>query len=120
MIKLIATDLDGTLFYPKKKIKLLIKKNIKFLKNYIESGNRVILVSGRNFHIVERIKRKLKNNVDMLACNGSALYKDGEVIEDSPMSHDDVKRLYEDNLENKNIISWIYMTDKHNMIFFLG
>lgn len=116
MIKLIATDLDGTLFYPKKKIKLLIKKNIKFLKNYIESGNRVILVSGRNFHIVERIKRKLKNNVDMLACNGSALYKDGEVIEDSPMSHDDVKRLYDDNLENKNIISWIYMTDKHNMI----
>ena len=32
MIKLIATDLDGTLFYPKKRITVLSKENRKFLK----------------------------------------------------------------------------------------
>lgn len=116
MIKLIATDLDGTLFYPKKKIRLLVNRNKKFLSNFINQGNRVVLVSGRNYHISRRIIKKLKHNVDMIACNGSALYRDREIIEDYPMSHEDVKRMYEDNLENRNIMSWIFMTDQDNMI----
>lgn len=116
MIKLIATDLDGTLFYPKKKIKLLIKKNIRFLQDYIAEGNKVVLVSGRNFQIVKRIIRKLKATIDMIACNGSVVYQDGYIFEDSPMDHELVKKLYIDNLENRSLISWIFMTDKNNMI----
>ena len=116
MIKLIATDLDGTLFYPKKKIRLLVNKNKKFIQKFIEDGNRVVLVSGRNYHIARRIVRKLKHNVDMIACNGSVFYKDKIIIEDYPMSHKDVKDMYFDNLENRNIMSWIYMTDQDNMI----
>ncbi len=116
MIKLIATDLDGTLFYPKKKIKLLIKRNILFLRNFIEEGNKVVLVSGRNYQIADRINKKLKTSVDMIACNGSVVYKNSKIIEDSPMNHDNVKKLYLDNLDNKEIISWIFMTDQNNMI----
>ena len=116
MIKLIATDLDGTLFYPKKKIRLLVNKNKKFLSDFIKQGNRVVLVSGRNYHISRRIIRKLKHNVDMIACNGSALYREKQIIEDYPMSHKDVQRMYEENLENRNIMSWIFMTDQDNMI----
>ncbi|MBR2891335.1 MAG: HAD family phosphatase [Bacilli bacterium] len=116
MIKLIATDLDGTLFYPKKKIRLLVNKNKKFLKRFIDEGNRVVLVSGRNFHIARRIIRKLKHNVDMIACNGSALYREKNIIEDYPMPHDKVLKMYLDNLNNRSIMSWIYMTDQDNMI----
>lgn len=116
MIKLIATDLDGTLFYPKKRIRLLIKKNINFLQEYVNSGNKVVLVTGRNFHIIHRIMKRVKTKLDMIACNGSVVYKDNQIIVENPIDHEDVKRIYEDNFNNKEIISWIIMTDKNNMI----
>lgn len=116
MIRLIATDLDGTLFYPKKRIKLLIKKNIDFLQEYINNGNKVVLVTGRNFHIIHRIMKRVQAKLDMIACNGSVIYKDNQIICENPISHDDVRKIYEDNLNNKSIISWIFMTDKNNMI----
>lgn len=116
MIKLIATDLDGTLFYPKRRIKLLIKKNIEFLQDYINQGNKVVLVSGRNFQIAHRIIKKLKAQIDMIACNGSLLFQNGKIVIDNPMNHNDVKNMYEENLNNKDILSWIFMTDKNNMI----
>lgn len=116
MIKLIATDLDGTLFYPKRRIRLLIKKNIHFLQDYINDGNHVVLVTGRNFHIIHRIMKKVKTKLDMIACNGSVVYKDNCIKVENPMNHEEVKKMYEENLNNKDIISWIFMTDKNNMI----
>ena len=46
--KLIATDLDGTLFYPKKRIKMISKKNLRFLRDRIDKENHIVIVSGRN------------------------------------------------------------------------
>lgn len=116
MIKLIATDLDGTLLYPKKKIKLVIKKNIQFLQDYINDGNRVVVVSGRNFPIAKRLMKKLKARIDMIACNGSVIFQDGKIASEFPLKYDEVIKIYQDNINNKDIISWIFMTDKSNMI----
>lgn len=116
MIKLIATDLDGTLFYPKRKFKLLTKKNRKFMIDYINQGNEVVLVSGRNYFISNRVKKRIKNDIDMIACNGSVIYKGDELIFDSPMDHKKVYDFYLENCKNKEILTWIFMTDKDNMI----
>ena len=40
MIKLIATDLDGTLFYPKDRIFGMPQSNATFIKNYLKKGKR--------------------------------------------------------------------------------
>ena len=116
MIKLIATDLDGTLFYPKRKFKLLTKKNRKFMIDYINQGNEVVLVSGRNYFISNRVKKRIKNDIDMIACNGSVIYRGDELIFDSPMDHKKVYDFYLENCKNKEILTWIFMTDKDNMI----
>ena len=116
MIKLIATDLDGTLFYPKRKFKLLTKKNRKFMIDYINQGNEVVLVSGRNYFISNRVKKRIKNDIDLSACNGSVIYKGDELIFDSPMDHKKVYDFYLENCKNKEILTWIFMTDKDNMI----
>lgn len=116
MIKLIATDLDGTLFYPKRKVKLLTKKNRNFIRNYLKEGNEVALVSGRNYFIAERVKKRIKSDIDMIACNGSVIYRGDSLLSDSPMDHDKVNKLYLDNINNKKILTWIFMTDKDNMI----
>ena len=116
MIKLIATDLDGTLFYPKKKIRLLTRHNKKFLTGYVKSGNKLCLVSGRNYPIANRIIHKIHANIDMIACNGAVIYQNGVVTKETPLDINLVKKLYEDNLNNELISSWIFMTNKHNMI----
>ncbi|MBO4668080.1 MAG: HAD family phosphatase [Bacilli bacterium] len=116
MIKLIATDLDGTLFYPKKKIRLLTRHNKKFLKGYVQSGNKLVLVSGRNYPIANRIIHKVKANIDMIACNGAVIYQNGVVTKEIPLDTELVKKLYDENINNELISSWIFMTNKHNMI----
>lgn len=116
MIKLIATDLDGTLFFPKKKILLLTRINKKFLKDFVKKGNKLVLVSGRNHEIARRISNKLKQDIDMVACNGSIVYKGKEIIDKQPLNKEDVIALYEANLLNENIGQWIFMTNKHNII----
>ena len=116
MIKLIATDLDGTLFYPKRKLKLLTKKNRKFMKDFVNDGNEIALVSGRNYFVSKRIEKRIKNKIDMIGCNGSVVYHSGELLFDSPMNHQDVYDFYLKNRNNKNILTWIFMSDKNNMI----
>ena len=39
MNKVLATDLDGTLFYPKGRKRCIPKKNVKFLQDFIDDGN---------------------------------------------------------------------------------
>ena len=55
MSKLIAIDLDGTLFYPKKRIKLVSKENIRFLKWAKANGHEVVFVTSRNRQFVEKV-----------------------------------------------------------------
>lgn len=116
MIKFIATDLDGTLFYPKRRIKLLTKRNRNFIKQYISEGNEVALVSGRNHFISKRIQKKIKSSIDMVACNGSVVYRGNNLLVDFPMDHKQVYDFYLKNKKNKKILTWIVMTDQDNMI----
>ena len=116
MIKLIAADLDGTLLYPKRKISVLTNKNKKFLRSFVNNGNRVVIVSGRNIDISRHISKKIGTQVDMVACNGSLTLKDGKIINDSPMNAEDVKKLYEENKNNKHVMSWIFMSDSHPLV----
>lgn len=55
MSKLIATDLDGTLFYPKKRIKMISKKSLNFLRQHIDNGGKLVLVSGRNSEYLKKL-----------------------------------------------------------------
>ena len=59
MIKALATDLDGTLFYPKRKLRLMRSKNVRFLKKLISQGKKVILVTGRNRLVSSKVAELL-------------------------------------------------------------
>ena len=116
MLKLIASDLDGTLLYPKHRIKLLSRKNKKFLNRYIASGNKVVLVSGRNLEIAKRISKRLGTPIDMVACNGAVTLCNKEIIGEQVMPKKQVMDLYLANISNPNISNWMFMTNKHNLI----
>ncbi len=118
MIKTIATDLDGTLFYPKKRFRLLSSKNKKFLKKFLQDKtNDLVLVSGRNFFIAKKVEKKLKTeNISMIACNGAALYCNGKIIYENPIPKTEVKYLFERLKNDRSIKLIVFMTNRNDML----
>ncbi len=116
MIQTLATDLDGTLFYPKRVFRILTSKNRKFLIRFLNSGRKLILVSGRNYPIAKKIEKKLNHPVSMIACNGAVLYQDGEVVEEHYLSKEEVRNLYETTKKDKKLKIWLFMTNTQPLI----
>ncbi len=94
MIKLIATDLDGTLFYPKRKLTLMTRKNAEFLKDFYHAGGKVVLVTGRNYLIASKVEHKLGIPISIVGCNGSFVYENGKYVETFPMDNEKVFNMY--------------------------
>ena len=82
MGKVIATDLDGTLFYPKRRVRMIKSKSLKFLRRHIDNGGRLVLVSGRNIDSAKMVKDKINRPLDAIGCNGSVITINGEIIHD--------------------------------------
>lgn len=77
MKKYLATDLDGTLLYPRLKYTLIPKVNINALKKF---NDNIIIVSGRNQEFVTKICKYLNIEETYIACNGASIYYKGEPI----------------------------------------
>ncbi len=71
-IDLIALDLDGTLLAPDEHISV---RNRAAIRRSLESGVRVVLVTGRGTDLPIRISRELGLNLPVICCHG-ALTKD--------------------------------------------
>lgn len=119
MIKLLALDLDGTLLYPKRRISIMIRKNTKFLKRFVEKGGSIILVSGRNPMMQVKVEKKIKTKVPFLGCNGSFLLESGMVIKGDSIPNDIGLGLYAKMKNKFGIITWLLLdsTDKIYMTF---
>jgi len=85
MAKLLATDLDGTLFYPGKIKTCIPKKNIKFLQKWIDAGNRLVLITSRSYEFVKRLKKEINRPFDVLSCSSAQIYSDDKLIRDIAM-----------------------------------
>ena len=113
MPKVIATDLDGTLFYPKKRIRMISPKTLKFLRRFIDDGNRLILVSGRNVQYTKKVQKRIARPVDVIGCNASFVICDNQMIKESvfPLS---IKEVYQKLLFEFHPVNTIIMTKNGN------
>ncbi len=98
MIKLIATDLDGTLFYPKRILGTMVRSNKKFLRNCIAEGRKIVFVSGRNPQVLANIEKATHQPSVLIGCNGGYLYENGQTVISNPM----------DPVRLKEFMSYIY------------
>ena len=92
----LATDLDGTLFYPKKKIRMVSKQNIAFLRRIKAEGGRVVLVSSRGNKFLERVSRKLGIDCDYIGTDGTQVVIDGKVVRDEHFDPSKLRHLVDD------------------------
>ena len=60
MAKLLAIDLDGTLFYPRRVRKCICKKNVIFLRKWIDAGNKLVLVTSRSTQFTAKLKDEIQ------------------------------------------------------------
>lgn len=117
MIKALATDLDGTLFYPKRKVRLMRSKNKRFLKEFIENGKKVILVTGRNMSVSKKVAAALETNkMTIIGCNGSFVIEGDNLIMENPIPSNDAVELYRMLKKDKKINSILIFTNKYNIL----
>lgn len=77
MVKVIATDLDGTLLKPKKKFLLIDKENKKYIKDFYGD---IVITSGRSPKFCAKICNCLKIHHNFIALNGAIIVKEGKII----------------------------------------
>lgn len=95
--KLLATDLDGTLFYPKRPRSLISRKNKKFLKKFMDEGNKVVLVTGRSPAYTKNLFEVLGQEVDVIGMNGAYTIVDGQIRDEHFLDFPIEKMLYDLN-----------------------
>jgi Cof subfamily protein (haloacid dehalogenase superfamily) len=83
MIKVIATDMDGTLLDDKHSISDI---NVKALKKAQKKGMKIIIATGRNYHDAFRCMKNYDIKCDYLVSSGAELRNEkSEVIKRIPM-----------------------------------
>lgn len=92
MIKLVLIDIDGTLV---RDDKTLPAENEEAIKEALQSGVLVTLVTGRNYGAAKEIIDKLQLDVPVVLQNGAFIYRpySGEVIRKVGLSGDVAKRV---------------------------
>ncbi len=110
MGKVIATDLDGTLLYPKKRVRMISTKTLRFLRKFADDGGKIVLVSGRNSEYLEKVAKKIDRKCDMIGCNASFVISNDEYI----------KKVYFNNARLEEILDDIEKTYKPKTFFLMS
>lgn len=116
MIKVIATDLDGTLFYPKSRVHMIPKKNRVFLKRFIEDGGRLVVVTSRHKSFTDRISKVIGAPVDVIGINGCFIQIDGELVQDTFFDPEGLRQLVYDLRDNYDPKLMMLTTKTHSVI----
>lgn len=110
-MKILATDLDGTLFYPKDKKDMICKENLIFIRDFIDKGNKLILVSGRSLGYCKQVLRRINRDVTLICYNGAIVNENDIDIYDCSIPNDVAKEIIEQGFEYKIIKGAFIMTE---------
>jgi Cof subfamily protein (haloacid dehalogenase superfamily) len=116
MIKVIATDLDGTLFYPKKRMRMVSHGNRKFMNNYLDRGGRIVLVSGRNRYFGHKVMKATGRNLDLIGCNSSFIEIDGRIVKETFFDKQEIISVINDIQKIYKPKGFFLMTKDKNMV----
>lgn len=105
MIKLIASDMDGTLLNSKHTIS---KGNLKAIKKAEELGIHFTIITGRNYTGVKPIADEFNLNCEYILMNGAEYRnKNGEIVENIAIQKEKVKTIV-DTMENAGLCAELF------------
>ena len=92
MIKLIATDMDGTLLDENSQVP---EETFELIHALTEKGIHFCASSGRRYDELCAMFEPVKDEMDFVACNGTQVYADGRMLDREVFSTHSVQRLFE-------------------------
>ena len=92
-IKLIATDLDGTLLDPKGQVDL--PRLEKLLDQLDERGVRFVIATGNEIHRVKQLLGHLTERVVLIVANGARIFEGNQLLQAQTWDDDMVNRALE-------------------------
>lgn len=116
MNKVVCTDLDGTLFYPKKRLQMFTKENRAFLRQVKANGDRVVLVTSRHLSFIKRVEKKLGFSVDCVGCDGGFVLINDRIVSETTFDPTALKNLVKDLREQYNPPLFLLATRDHSFI----
>lgn len=111
-MKYLATDLDGTLFYPKDKKEMITKENLLLVREFIDKGNELIVISGRSLMYCVQVLRRINRDVTLICYNGSVIYSNNKCLIDYSINNDIAKKIIHECYDELKIKGILLMTDK--------
>ena len=107
MIKLVATDIDGTIFIPEKEFTLAVKECIANLNN---KGIKVVLVTGRMNAAAREIAKDLGLNTPVVSYQGGLVVENGKKLYERYLTEEQTERIL-DWARKENIHINLYNDD---------
>ena len=92
MIKLVATDIDGTIFIPEKEFTVGVKDCIKRLS---KSGIKVVLVTGRMNAAATKIAKDLELDTPVVSYQGGLVVENGKKLYERYLTEEQTARVLE-------------------------
>ena len=71
------------------------RKNVKFLRRWIDAGNKLVLVTSRSTQFTDRLKSEIKRPVDFITCCSSQIIADDKLIYDKAMPNREIREIVE-------------------------
>lgn len=110
MAKLLAVDLDGTLFYPKHLTRCISRRNCHFLRRWIDEGNKLVLITSRSHEYTERLNEEIGRPYDVINCTSCQIYHDGELIRNHKLNNNEIKTILAEIEEKYHPIAFLLTT----------
>lgn len=110
MIKLIAMDLDGTLFDSDHRS--ISERNVKALRKASEKGAKIVISTGRTYCQITDVLKRVGAVDYILVSNGAAIIDNkGNTISSDSIEYGDWKKVY-DILDENDVVAEVYSSGK--------
>ena len=118
MRKLLACDLDGTLFYPRKFTRCISKRNVKFLRRWIDAGNNVVLITSRSTEFVKRLEKEIQRDFDVMSCTSAEIFHKGERVKQRWMPSKELENVFWKIDEKYKPIGYLLTSEGHPCVVY--
>lgn len=88
MIKLVVSDVDGTLLMPKKES--VDEKALSAIKKLKEKGKHTAVASGRTYSSLEKLFGAVSDGLYFICCDGAVIVRNGKPIYSKQISSTDI------------------------------
>ena len=116
MCKVLACDLDGTLFYPRGIRRCISRKNVRFLRRWVDAGNKIVLVTSRSHIFTEKLKKEIQRPFDTLNFTSARVYHDDELIRDVWMPNKEIKAVFEEIETKYKPLGYMLNSDEDGLV----